>query len=164
MGQVKARRLSQGEMAQKAEALFNMVEAHARGGLRCPGMFSLAVSLGVSTDTVATLFNRLRDEKRIAWHIETNRDTGRLRVVTILKSGLTTQRASSMAIRRQREQADILSNAKNVLRRTGAYVWDATVDGGPRGFIKVDGELVKAADVIARAAAIELQRQQKRMH
>lgn len=47
--------------------------------------------------------------------------------------------------------ADVLEQAKTILRRRGFIVYDASVIGGPKGFIRVDRELWKPERVIEAA-------------
>lgn len=159
MAQKRALRLTPAQLTAKAETLFNVLEAHARNGKRCPSLYGLAAAAGIGTETVQNLLARLRKEKRIRWVIEWSQDAGPVRVVTIVKTGQQTQRPNAMARRSLAPQRpDQLALAKTVLRRSGAYVWDAAVDGGPRGFVRVDGEVLTPKDVIARAAAVQAQR------
>lgn len=151
-------RLSPAALAAKAEAMFSMLEAHARNGLRCPSLFGFSAGLGIGPETAHTLLKRLRAERRITWRIAWSRDHGPVRVVTITATRQSTQSPSSMTKVKGAGKADQLDLAKTMLRRCGFYVWNADVDGGPKGFIRVDGELLKPADVIARAVRLDAQR------
>lgn len=48
-----------------------------------------------------------------------------------------------------------LEFAKTALRRSGRVVYNAEVDGGPRGAVRIDGKLHHPAEVIALAARIK---------
>lgn len=152
-------RLSDVELDRKAQALFNLLEAHARNNLRCPTVFNMVAGLGIGPNRVLQLLERLRDDRRIAWRMEWSRETGPLRVVTILATKQSTRGpAPIVAARGKPSQPDLLEAAKNALRRTGAHVWDCAVDGiGPRGCVRVDREFLRPVEVIARAAALSRQ-------
>ena len=152
-------RLTNAAKRDKTEALYAMLDAHARNGLRCPSLFGFASGLGISPETAHTLLKRLRAEKRITWRIAWSSDHGPVRIVTVMATRQSTQSPAAMKKGKTVVRPDQLDTAKTILRQSGAHVWDAAVDGGPKGFIRVDRELLKPADVIARAAALEARRQ-----
>lgn len=47
-----------------------------------------------------------------------------------------------------------LEHAKTVLRRAGRVVYNASVDGGPKGLIRVDGREFDHVTVISMAARL----------
>jgi hypothetical protein len=56
-------------------------------------------------------------------------------------------------VRLAKPASEALEKAKTILRKQGRVVFDATVDGsGPKGFVKCDGRLFTAEQIIQRAA------------
>jgi len=148
-------RLSNEALAAKTEAVFSMLEAHARTGRRCPSLFHMVTGLGVSTNTAQALLERLREQGRITWRMDWSRDAGPLRVVTIVATGQTTQSYAEMRRPAAKKDVDPLEAAKDELRKTGAHVWSTSIDGiGPPGHVRVDREFLRPAEVIRRAAAL----------
>lgn len=149
----------------KKKWLRGLLEAAARDGKRCPTLPDLARTLGVSATTVKALIEELRDDGTISWRtVYCGTGLGNVRVVRITATGQETatpakaMRASGTAPTAQRDAGDPIEHAieaaKTVLRRAGKTVFEATVTDGDKGkgFIKVNGQLVKRHDIIAMAA------------
>jgi len=144
--------------AAKKAALFEILDATARHGKICPKMEDLGVLLAIPTTRVDELLKVLRAEGRIDWQlIYYGPGISWVRVVTIAATGATTGKPApartywGQSKKVERADPTQLDRAKTVLRQMGRIVFNAEIDGGPRGLVKVDSKYLKPADVIALA-------------
>jgi len=154
---MKAPRKPYDPVAKKA-ALFEILDATARHGKVCPKLVALGELLAIPTSRIDELLKSLRDEGRISWGlIYFGPATGWVRIVTITATGATTGKPAIArkvwGVKREATKIDMteLERAKTALRRLGPIVFNAEVDGGPKGLVRVDDKYLKPAEVIALA-------------
>ena len=138
--------------------LFEMLEDLAEANEPCPPAETLSRQLGLSRTGLFIAFARLREAGLIDWKMaQAGQGDGRLRVVTIRASGLSTRLPAHLAGDPARHPCDlVLEQAKTDLRRTGRVVYDARVVDGARGrgLVKVDHRRLPRLAVIALAARL----------
>lgn len=143
-------------VAKKA-ALFEILDATARHGKVCPRVSELSRLLAVSHTKIDELLRALRTDGKITWHlVYCGTGLGYVRIVTIGASGATTarpqmQRRPVGSLAAVKVDQNEIERAKTALRRHGRIVFDAEIDGGPKGLIRVDSRNMKPAEVIALA-------------
>lgn len=145
------------DAAAKKAALFEILDATARHGKVCPRISELSRLLAISHTRIDELLKDLRGDGKITWQtVYCGTGLGNVRIVTITATGATTARplmqsrpvGSLAAAKADQNQ---IERAKTALRRLGRVVFDAEIDGGPRGLIRVNDENMKPAEVIALA-------------
>lgn len=143
-------------VAKKA-ALFEILDATARHGKVCPRVSELARLLAVSHTRIDELLKALRGDGKITWQlIYCGTGLGHVRIVSIAGTGATTARPAMQrrpvgSLAAAKADANQIERAKTALRRLGRVVFDAEIDGGPKGLIRVDSRDMKPAEVIALA-------------
>lgn len=149
--------LSPFDPAAKKAALFEILDATARHGKVCPRVAELARLLAVSGTKVDELLRALRSDGKIAWQlVYCGTGLGYVRIVTIAGTGATTarpalQRRPQGSLAAAKADQNQVERAKTALRRLGRVVFDAEIDGGPKGLIRVDSKDMKPAEVVALA-------------
>lgn len=145
------------DAAAKKAALFEILDATARHGKVCPRVSELARLLAVSTTKIDELLKALRSDGKIAWQlVYCGTGLGHVRIVSIGGTGATTARPAMVrrpvgSLAAAKADTNQIERAKTALRRLGRVVFDAEVDGGPKGLVKVDSAYLKPAEVIALA-------------
>lgn len=153
---MKTPRIPFDPVAKKA-ALFEILDATARHGKVCPRAAELARLLAVSITKIDELLKALRSDGKITWQlVYCGTGLGYVRIVTIRASGATTarpqmQRRPVGSLAAAKADQNQVERAKTALRRLGRVVFDAEIDGGPKGLIRVDAKNMKPAEVIALA-------------
>lgn len=143
--------------AAKKAALFGILDATARHGKVCPRAAELARLLAVSITKIDELLRALRSDGKITWQlVYCGTGLGNVRIVTIAATGATTARPQMQhrpvgSLAAARADQNQIERAKTALRRLGRIVFDAEIDGGPKGLVKVDSSYLKPAEVIALA-------------
>jgi len=156
MGAHRDRRTPEQTAAKKA-ALLACLAANAANGKVCPSINQFARLLGINANIVYDLLTALRAEKAISWQIVyCGTGLGKVRIVTIARTGQTTARPAMVkrprgSLKHAKAERAELERAKTALRRFGHIVFDAEIDGGPRGMIKVDRDLLRPAEVVLMA-------------
>ena len=144
-------------MADNVAALMRHLRATARAGRACDAARDIALSLGISAKAVNTAFIAARKAKLISWSTHyCGPGVGQRRWVTLVADRLQTAKPVKFGRAYLRAQGDTsdLQKAKTALQKRGHYVWDAAVDGGPLGLVRVDQHLMAPADVIAFAGGV----------
>lgn len=153
---MKASRNPFDPVAKKA-ALFEILDATARHGKVCPRATELARLLAVSITKIDELLKALRGDGKITWQtVYCGTGLGNVRIVTIAATGDTTARPKMQhrpvgSLAASKADQNQIERAKTALRRLGRIVFDAEIDGEPRGLIRVDMKDMKPAEVIALA-------------
>lgn len=144
-------------MVENTAALLRHLRAAARAGKVCDAARDIGLSLGISAKAVNTAFNAARKAKLISWTTHyCGPGVGLRRWVTLTGERLQTAKPVKFGRAYLRAQGDTsdLQKAKTVLQKRGHYVWDAHIDGGPMGLVRVDQHLMVPADVIALAGGV----------
>lgn len=153
---MKALRKPFDAVAKKA-ALFEILDATARHGKVCPRISELCRLLAVSHTKIDELLKALRSDGKITWQtVYCGTGLGNVRIVTITSTGATTARPAMQhrpvgSLAAAKAEQNQVERAKTALRRLGRVVFDAEIDGGPKGLIRVDSREMKPAEVIALA-------------
>jgi len=146
-------------VAKKA-ALFEILDATARHGKVCPRAAELARLLAISITKIDELLKDLRGDGKITWQtVYCGTGLGNVRIVTIAATGATTARPTMQhrpvgSLAAAKADQNQIERAKTALRRLGRVVFDAEIDGGPKGLIRVDSKDMKPAEVIALAQQV----------
>lgn len=136
--------------------LLDLLEDLAHAGEVCPNVYELAAHLRTSLYAVRLGLTRLREAGVVDWRTYPIADErSRVRVVTILASGLTTKLPAACE-KVPTKADDVLEAAKTVLRRKGYITYNAEVTDGlrGRGLTRVDHRRLDRDAVLAMAAKV----------
>lgn len=153
---MKSPRVPFDPVAKKA-ALLEILDATARHGKVCPRISELSRLLAVPHGRIDELTKALRSDGKITWQlVYCGTGLGYVRIVTITATGDTTarpkmQRRPVGSLAAAKADQNQVERAKTALRRLGRVVFDAEIDGGPKGLIRVDSKDMKPAEVVALA-------------